>query len=342
MLPSNYSSPDFSYSNDDLLESFDSFYSDSCFLNSSVSSSSSWCTSKTFLAVNSLVKFPWSDLIEMIPPRNIWADSFTSTPLECLLVCGRDTGVASTGDRSLVAGDRSWSTRDGSWGYTGDRSWGDPPSGVTGIFSGVSGTSGVSGVPELSSASGAKCRGDGAELPINFPSPSASSQPLCTFKTYLGTVQKVAGSSKYFVIKSFTLEDVNASFINGLWSSTELGNKRLSSAFKQVFNSNKQVYLFFLVNGSGKFCGVAKMTSDLDYSKTTEIWLENNRWKGVFSVEWLSIKDIPNKVFHRLRVPNNENKPVTNSRDAQEIPEDVAITMIKTFNNFKASSSFLV
>lgn len=158
------------------------------------------------------------------------------------------------------------------------------------------------------------------------------------FKDYLGNYFHVSNDSKFFVIKSFNLTDVNALFINNIWALTEFGNKRLSKSFKACGS----VYLFFLVNSSGKFCGIAKMTSDIDFSQSSDVWAEMSKWKGIFKVEWLLVKDVPNKYFLHFKIAANDNKPVTNSRDTQEIPFDIGISMFKIFSSFKHSSSFLI
>lgn len=148
---------------------------------------------------------------------------------------------------------------------------------------------------------------------------------------YLGNRRAfpVPPSSRFFVIKSYSALDVDASLANGLWASTEFGNKRLHKAFEETPAGD--IFLFFSVNGSMKFCGVAKMTSAVDFSSKSDIWVESSRWKGIFSVNWLVDREVSNNQFRNLRVPQNENKPVTNSRDTQEIPYDVAIAMLHEF-----------
>lgn len=59
--------------------------------------------------------------------------------------------------------------------------------------------------------------------------------------------------------------------------------------------------------------------SSVDYHKTFGGWLED-KWKGQFKVRWIFCKDIPNSQLRHIILPNNENKPVTNSRDTQEVP----------------------
>jgi YTH domain-containing family protein len=36
-------------------------------------------------------------------------------------------------------------------------------------------------------------------------------------------------------------------------------------------------------------------------------------------VKWHIIKDVPNNLLRHITLENNENKPVTNSRDTQEV-----------------------
>ena len=76
-----------------------------------------------------------------------------------------------------------------------------------------------------------------------------------------------------------------------VWSSTVEGNKRLNEAFKLTTN----LFLFFSVNGSGRFCGLAQMRSRVDFEKHLPHWEEDQKWKGLFYLEWIFVKDIPNK-----------------------------------------------
>lgn len=54
--------------------------------------------------------------------------------------------------------------------------------------------------------------------------------------------------ARYFVIKSYTEDDVHKSLKYEIWSSTDPGNKRLDKAFKETANRGP-IYLFFSVNG---------------------------------------------------------------------------------------------
>lgn len=60
------------------------------------------------------------------------------------------------------------------------------------------------------------------------------------------------------MIKSYTEDDVHKSLKYEIWSSTDPGNKRLDKAFKET-GGRGPIYLFFSVNASGHFCGMAEM-----------------------------------------------------------------------------------
>lgn len=72
------------------------------------------------------------------------------------------------------------------------------------------------------------------------------------------------------------------------------------------------------VNASGQFCGVTEMVGPVDFENSADYW-QQDRWSGQFPVKWLIIKDVPNSRFRHLLLENNDNKPVTHSRDSQEV-----------------------
>lgn len=72
------------------------------------------------------------------------------------------------------------------------------------------------------------------------------------------------------------------------------------------------------VNTSGQFVGLAEMTGAVDFDVTVDYW-QQDKWTGCFPVKWHIVKDIPNTVLRHIILENNDNKPVTNSRDTQEV-----------------------
>ena len=74
----------------------------------------------------------------------------------------------------------------------------------------------------------------------------------------------------------------------------------------------------YQVNGSGHFCGMAEMVGPVDFHKDMDFWCQD-KWTGCFPVRWHIVKDIPNGSLQHITLQNNENKPVTHSRDTQEV-----------------------
>ncbi|KAL2922259.1 YTH domain-containing family protein 2 [Bienertia sinuspersici] len=153
-------------------------------------------------------------------------------------------------------------------------------------------------------------------------------------------------NAKFFVIKSYSEDDVHKSIKYNVWSSTPNGNKKLSVAYEdaQKIGTGKPrgcpIFLFFSVNASGQFCGVAEMIGPVDFDKDMDFW-QQDKWSGSFPVKWHIIKDVPNPTFRHIILENNEHKPVTNSRDTQEIMHKQGLEMLKLFRNYSSKTSLL-
>jgi len=147
----------------------------------------------------------------------------------------------------------------------------------------------------------------------------------------------VAKNARFFVIKSFSEDDIHRSIKFAIWCSTEYGNKRLDSAWHES-DGKGPVYLLFSVNGSGHFCGMAQMTSPVDYHSTSTVWAQD-KWKGVFDVKWIFVKDVPNSQLRHIKLENNEGKPVTNSRDTQEVPVDKGRQVLRIIAQYRHTTS---
>ncbi|XP_044340200.1 YTH domain-containing protein ECT1 isoform X2 [Triticum aestivum] len=146
--------------------------------------------------------------------------------------------------------------------------------------------------------------------------------------------------AKFFVIKSIGEADIHKSIKYGVWSSSSSGNSKLDCAYRDADriakrNSTKcPVFLFFSVNGSGHFCGLAEMVGPVDFHKDMDFWCQD-KWTGCFPVRWHIIKDVPNYTLQNILLQNNENKPVTHSRDTQEVPYVPGISVLKILKDIK-------
>ncbi|XP_057517041.1 YTH domain-containing protein ECT1-like isoform X1 [Amaranthus tricolor] len=148
-------------------------------------------------------------------------------------------------------------------------------------------------------------------------------------------------NAKFFIIKSFSEDNIHRSIKYGIWASTPHGNRKLDAAYQEAKEKGDcPVFLLFSVNASGQFCGVAEMTGPVDFDKNADYW-QQDRWTGQFTVRWHLIKDIPNSKFRHIVLENNDNKPVTHSRDAQEVKLDLGIEMLKIFKEYDAQTSIL-
>ncbi|KAJ4980521.1 hypothetical protein NE237_031358 [Protea cynaroides] len=150
----------------------------------------------------------------------------------------------------------------------------------------------------------------------------------------------------FFVIKSYSEDDVHKSIKYNVWASTPNGNKRLDNAYQDVQartaekGSKCPIFLFFSVNASGLFCGVAEMIGRVDFNKNMDFW-QQDKWSGYFPVKWHIIKDVSNAQFRHIILENNDNKPVTNSRDTQEVKFSQGIEMLNIFKNHSPKTSIL-
>ncbi|KVH90942.1 YTH domain-containing family protein 3-like [Cynara cardunculus var. scolymus] len=148
--------------------------------------------------------------------------------------------------------------------------------------------------------------------------------------------------AKFFIIKSYSEDDVHKSIKYNVWASTQNGNKKLDAAYQEAQQKAEKcpVFLFFSVNTSGQFVGVAEMVGPVDFDKSLEYW-QQDKWIGCFPVKWHIVKDLPNSLLKHIILENNENKPVTNSRDTQEVKLDQGLQMIKIFKEHSSKQCIL-
>ena len=75
------------------------------------------------------------------------------------------------------------------------------------------------------------------------------------------------------------------------------------------------------------------MVGRVDFNKTLDYW-QQDKWIGCFPVKWHIVKDVPNNILKHITLENNENKPVTNSRDTQEVRKSSTVNhLVLQFND---------
>ncbi|CAM8986355.1 unnamed protein product [Rhodiola kirilowii] len=149
-------------------------------------------------------------------------------------------------------------------------------------------------------------------------------------------------AAKFFIIKSYSEDNVHKSIKYGVWASTPNGNRKLDAAYREAkeMQGACPVFLLFSVNASAQFCGVAEMTGPVDFEKSVDYW-QQDKWSGQFPVKWHMIKDVPNSQFRHIVLEYNDNKPVTNSRDTQEVKLEQGIEILKIFKSYETEMSIL-
>ncbi|KAM7216897.1 putative serine/threonine-protein kinase [Rhypophila decipiens] len=110
-------------------------------------------------------------------------------------------------------------------------------------------------------------------------------------------------TTRYYVLRSDNATDIETSAAHSTWTSSERVNKIINKGYLE---SGGRVVLFFSVILSRKFCGIAQMTSALDWESTDPHWVEDV-WHGRFSLTWLTHTEISFDLVKH--VPVKESTP---------------------------------
>ncbi|KAK9169478.1 hypothetical protein Syun_001618 [Stephania yunnanensis] len=148
--------------------------------------------------------------------------------------------------------------------------------------------------------------------------------------------------AKFFIIKSYSEDDIHKSIKYSVWASTPNGNKKLDGGYQEAQEKSGDcpVFLFFSVNTSGQFVGLAEMVGPVDFNKSVDYW-QQDKWNGCFPLKWHIVKDVPNNLLKHIILENNDSKPVTNSRDTQEVNIEQGLEMLKIFKEHSSKTCIL-
>ena len=70
----------------------------------------------------------------------------------------------------------------------------------------------------------------------------------------------------------------------------------------------------------------------------TKVWTQD-KWKGIFKVKWIFVRDVPSAALRHIRLIHTpEQKPITNSRDTQELHYEAGCEMLQIFLEFQNKS----
>ncbi|KAL9027971.1 MAG: hypothetical protein Q9196_003587 [Gyalolechia fulgens] len=128
-----------------------------------------------------------------------------------------------------------------------------------------------------------------------------------------------AGDSRYFMIKSWNVENVEAAQRDCIWATQ---SKNLN-VLTEAFNSCRNVILVFSVNGSRAFFGYARMQSLPSADIPAPEWQKVLLWSSTdpFRIEWITVAETRFHAVGHLKNAYNEGQAVLIGRDGQEIEE---------------------
>ena len=138
-------------------------------------------------------------------------------------------------------------------------------------------------------------------------------------------------NAKFFILRSTCDDDIHKAIKYGFWTSTYKNNVLLNDLFKKYSRSGTPIYLIYTVVGSGQYCGLAQMSSEVELKKTFSYWWEEVKWSGVFKVNWIYVKDLLYDEVEDIRLRNG-NK-VVSSKDGTELDFETGMEMLKRFKN---------
>jgi len=138
--------------------------------------------------------------------------------------------------------------------------------------------------------------------------------------------------TRFFLVKSNNAENVSLAKAKNVWSTPPQNE----SKFNQAYAESRNVLLIYSVKESGKFCGVARLSTESRRDGPKVSWLlppglSAKALGGVFHLDWICRGDLSFQKVQHLYNPWNEGKPVKIGRDGQEIEPKVAEELCRLF-----------
>jgi len=143
--------------------------------------------------------------------------------------------------------------------------------------------------------------------------------------------------ARFFLVKSNNSENVSLAKAKGVWSTPPQNETK----FNQAFAESRNVLLIYSVKESGKFCGLARLSTESRRDGSKVAWvlppgLSAKALGGVFKIDWICTGDLSFQKVQHLYNPWNEGKPVKIGRDGQEIQPKVGEELCRKFSEDKS------
>ncbi|CAF1061298.1 unnamed protein product [Adineta steineri] len=135
-----------------------------------------------------------------------------------------------------------------------------------------------------------------------------------------------------FVLQTSNEKNITLAKAKGIWATSQLNQQKLNRAFQDYRN----VILFLSVTKSGRFQGIARLSSQSRHTNEKIVWIFQEGKKdvsNVFHIDWIPCEPLRFCNIEHLLSSLNENKPVTMSSDGQEIELDCAKALCRLFRS---------
>ncbi|CAM9675884.1 unnamed protein product, partial [Phaeothamnion confervicola] len=153
-------------------------------------------------------------------------------------------------------------------------------------------------------------------------------------------------AASFFVVKTVDESGVRRSFETSSWAINESGGSRKMDAAWHKSRSQdgssgrSPVYLFVSTNSTNCFCGIAEMVGPVEF-KVSERRREECAGSASFPIRWVFVKNVPNRLLKQITLPNCDNRPLTGTRDAQEVALQQGREVLRIFASAAPSPSLL-
>ena len=132
------------------------------------------------------------------------------------------------------------------------------------------------------------------------------------------------GPCRYFIarVPDPTYQYLVVSIKNGVWAAPN----EMANALNELFHTQDNLFLFFTVEGSNVFQGVARISSTVETTQNGGLGQEHN-CTAVFSVQWLKLCQLSYNDLTHLAI--SENQHVYNANNYTELHRDIGRQMME-------------
>ena len=142
--------------------------------------------------------------------------------------------------------------------------------------------------------------------------------------------------AEFFVVRSTCDDDIHKAIKYGVWTSTHVTNLHLNETLERCQKKGVPLFIIFTVVNSNQFCGIAQMTSPVDFEKIFDYWWEDLKWSGLFSIKWVYIRDVSHSELSTVAF-NKTN--ITLLKDGERVPFEAGKQVLEIFQKKNVASN---